>query len=153
VRLVELDHERRTILGQLVARGFRSRGFVGEWGELIAAAHYDGKLAPASERGFDLIDRDGRRVQVKTLRSTPENERTSMGVLAEPYDVLFALRLGEDFVPFAAFEIPRRLLDDRYRGKRTTLTRWLETHPEVVRPTREELLQAAEVAHSRLGSA
>lgn len=148
-RLVELDSERRAILAELIKRGFRSRGFVGEWGEMIAAAYYGVELQRASQPGFDLVDKLGRRVQVKTLRSTPENQRASMGILREPYDVLFALRLDISFQPVAAFEIPRAILDEKYPGKRTSLTRFLETHPDVKRVGRAELFRAAEDAQTR----
>jgi len=88
----------------------QGRGLVGEIGERIASAHYGVELAPPSTPGYDLLDRDGRRVQVRTLRSTPENHRTTLGTPNEPYDVLFAVRLDEAFMPVAAIEVPNNVL-------------------------------------------
>src|SRR5213082_2926631 len=109
-RLAVLDGERVKLLTQLRAMGFRSRGLVGEYGELLAAALYDVPLSTSSKPGYDLEVPDLGLVQVKTLRSTPGNRRTSMGPMKDPYDVLLAIRLNADYQPEAAWQIPRAIV-------------------------------------------
>ena len=77
-RLAVLDTERVELLTQLRTMGFRSRGLVGEYGELLAAALYGVPLPASSQPGYDLDVPGLGAVQVKTLRSTPGNRRTSM---------------------------------------------------------------------------
>jgi hypothetical protein len=134
------------LIGELRTMGFRSRGMVGEYGELIAAAVYgEARRAPPSAPGYDL-DVDGvGRVQVKTLRSTPTNKRTSMGAMRDPYDVLFALRLDADYVPTGAWEIPRSAVEAVYsHGERTSLTTKLINQPGVREIPAEDLRSATD---------
>jgi len=142
-RLRVAERDRLGAIEELVSLGFvRSRGFVGELGEVYAAAYYGATIEQASNPGFDLIDRDGRKVQVKTLRCTPANLRASMGRMADPYDVLFAIRLDPEYVPIGAIEVPRAVLERHYpHGERTTWTKRLERDEGVKRIGREELLE------------
>src|SRR5215217_866121 len=85
-RLREAERERRAAITELRALGaLRSRGLVADLGERLAAEYYGVPLAPPSTPGYDLITRDGRKIQVRTLWSTPLNRLTSMGVMKEPY--------------------------------------------------------------------
>ena len=68
--------------------------------------YYGVELAPSFTPGYDLIDRQGRRVQVKTLRGTPMAPRTIIGEVKEPCDVVLAIRLDFDYSPTEAIEIP-----------------------------------------------
>ncbi|CAB4940560.1 unannotated protein [freshwater metagenome] len=137
--LAELDRLRRRKIDRLRELGFRSRSTVGEYGELIASAYYGAPLAPASTQGYDLVNRDGRRVSVKTLRSTPENRRTRIPAVHEPYDLLFALRIDEDFVPEEALEIPRSSIAPEYGGRAFTWSRRLLALPGVRRIDEHQL--------------
>lgn len=93
-RLRAAERQRRAAIGELVRLGaVRSRVLVGDLGEQIAAAYYGVALAPQFTPGYDLVDCNGRRVQVKTLRATPERPRTIIGALTYPSDVLLAIRL------------------------------------------------------------
>lgn len=134
----------------------RSWGIVADYGETLAARYYGVKLAPPSTPGYDLIARDGRRVQVRTLRMTPENARASMGVLKEPYDVLLAIRVDQDYRPLYAIEVPRRVVEQHYpAGTRTTWTKKLEKDAqrieadELLRPGRSEMTDLTGSASSR----
>ena len=122
-RLAVLDAERVELLTRLRTMGFRSRGLVGEYGELLAAAIYDIPLPTSSPPGYDPAVPGLGRVQVKTLRSTPANHRTTMGPMKDPYDVLLAIRLDADYRPTAAWQIPRSTVELTYpHGMRTSLT-------------------------------
>ncbi|MGX6446740.1 hypothetical protein ACVU7I_01515 [Patulibacter sp. S7RM1-6] len=64
-----------------------------------------------------MLDRNKQRVSVTTLRSTPENRRTRIPALHEPYDLLFALRIDEHYVPEEAIEVPGASLQPEYAGR------------------------------------
>lgn len=147
-RLAEIDAERIALISSLRAMGFRSRGLVGEYGELVAEALYGARArrAAPSQPGYDLqVDGLGL-VQVKTLRSTPTNPRASMGVLREPYDVLHALRLGVSYEPTGGWLIPRRAVEAVYApGKRTSLTATLLRQRGVEEISTSSLANAARI--------
>jgi hypothetical protein len=141
-RLREAERARRAAITELRALGaLRSRGLVADLGERVAADYYGVALAPPSTPGYDLITRDGRKIQVRTLRSTPLNHRTSMGAMKEPYDTLLAIRLDEDYSPTLAIEVPRAVLETHYpHGTRTSWTERLERDQGVRRILPDELL-------------
>jgi hypothetical protein len=142
-QLREAERARREAITTLRDLGvLRSRGLVAELGEGLAANYYGVDLAPPSTPGYDLQTDDGRKVQVRTLRDTPTTHRTSMGVMKEPYDVLLAIRLDQDYSPTRAIEVPRPLLEEHYRhGTRTSWTTRLEQANGVRRISAQELLR------------
>lgn len=149
-RLAAIDAERLQLIGDLRDMGFRSRGLVGEYGELLAAAIYpQSRRAAPSQAGYDLIVEGLGLVQVKTLRSTPTNHRTSMGVMRHPYDVLVAIRLDVAYRPVGGWEIPREAVEAVYPyGQRTSLTAQLLGKPGV-REIEQARLEAATLAVAR----
>lgn len=141
-RLRDAERARREAIDEFVALGFvRSRRLVADIGETLAARYYDAPLAPnANNRGYDLETAEGRRIQVRALRSDPGGERTIMGAMRDPYDALFAIKLTLDYEPLRAIEVPREVLEHHYaHGTRTSWTKRLESDPGVVRVPREEL--------------
>lgn len=143
-RLAVVDGERMELITCLRSMGFRSRGLVGEYGELLAAALYGIPLSVSSQPGYDLDVPQLGRVQVKTLRSTPSNRRWSMGVMKDPYDVLLAIELDADYRPTAAWQIPRSSVELLYpHGARTSLTAKLRNSPGVEQIGAERLAKAA----------
>jgi hypothetical protein len=82
----------------------RSDVLVGGLCELIAARYYGVSLPSSFTPGYDLIDKRGNRVQVKTLRATPTRPRTIIGDVKDPCDVLLAIRLDFDYAPTEAIE-------------------------------------------------
>lgn len=106
-RLRAAERARRAAIDELIALGaVRSHVLVGDLGEQIAARFYGVDLAPAFTPGYDLVDREGRRVQVKTLRATPTRPRTIIGEVKHPCDVVLAIRLDFDYTPTEAVEMP-----------------------------------------------
>lgn len=131
-RLISAERERRAAIGELMALGvIRSRTLVGDLGEALAAAFYGVPLPRPSNPGYDLTNLDGLNVQVRTLRCTPENFRTSIGVMREPYDVLFAIRLDEDYGPLEAIEAPRDAVEHFFGRGRVTWTKRFASDPRV----------------------
>jgi hypothetical protein len=141
-RLCAAERARRNAIDRLIELGVvRSRRLVGDLGEAIAARYYGVSLAPnANTPGYDLRTTRRKRVQVRTLCSEPHRERTVMGVMTEPYDVLFAIKLSFDYQPLRAIEITRTVLEDYYpQGTRAHWTVTLEKDPRVRRIPAEEL--------------
>ncbi len=141
-RLNAAERARREAIDELIRLGVvRSRRLVADLGEELAARHYGVPLVDsANEPGYDLIAPDGRRVQVRALRSEPHRERTLMGVMKEPYDTLFAVKFTVDYEPMRAIEVPRPVLEVHYRhGARTSWTKRLEYDDGVRRISRNEL--------------
>jgi len=122
--LAQCDRVRRGLITELRAAGYvRGRNLVAELGEWLAARYYGVPLAPPKTPGYDLVH-EGRRVQVRAIRDTPENPRSVLGAMKEPYDVLLALRLDEDFQVTDALEVPRLVLDQAFpNGRRVTWSR------------------------------
>jgi len=48
--------------------GFTTNNITGEAGEYVAAKFYNSELCSNNQKGYDLIDSDGRRIQVKTRK-------------------------------------------------------------------------------------
>ena len=143
-RLQAAARAHRAAVGELMRLGVvRSRTLVGDLGEALAARFYGVDLAPASTPGYDLVTREGARVQVKTLRTTPGNWRTSMGVMGRPYDLVLAIRLDEDYRPLEAIEVPREVLEERYGSGRVSWTQQLASDPRVRRIAMDELAGGA----------
>jgi hypothetical protein len=140
-RLRAAERARRCAIEELIRLGaIRSHVLVGDIGELIAARYYGVPLPPAFTPGFDLIDKSGNRVQVKTLRATPTRPRTIIGDVKDPCDFVLAIRLDFDYVPVEAIEIPRAVAD-RFIGKngKISWTARLVSDPAVRYITAEEL--------------
>lgn len=132
-RLRAVERERRAAVDQLIELGaVRSHVLVGDLGEQIAARYYGVDLVAAFTPGYDLIDRSGRRVQVKTLRATPDRPRTIIGEVKEPCDIVLAIRLDFEYSPTEALEIPASVASE-YIGKNGKLswTRRLSEDPRV----------------------
>jgi len=141
-RLCSAERARREAIDDLISLDVvRSRRLVGDLGEALAARFYGVTLASnANTPGYDLQTTDGRRVQVRTLRSEPHYERTVMGAMKEPYDTLLAIKLSVDYEPLRAIEVPRAVLEHHYpHGARTSWTKRLENDPDVRRIPKEEL--------------
>ncbi len=142
-RLRAAERERHAAIGELIELGVvRSRVLVGDLGEQIAARYYGVDLADAFTPGYDLVDQRGRRVQVKTLRATPERPRTIIGAVTEPCDVLLAIRLSFDYAPQEALEMPVEVaLEHVGKNGKVAWTARLAPDPRVTRLTAEDLVQ------------
>lgn len=147
--LRKAERARRRAINALIELGVvRSRTFVGDLGEQLVADYYGVDLEPPSTPGFDLCNRDGKRVQVRTLRSTTENYRTTIGYQKEPYDQLFVVRLDEDYRPTVGLEVARRAIKELFGDRRITWTRGLGHHPRTKRIGGDVLLRR-QAAHRR----
>jgi hypothetical protein len=127
-RLQAAERARRAAIEELIRLGaVRSHVLVGDLGERIAAMYYGVELLPQFTPGHDLVDRRGRRIDVKTLHATPEKPRTIIGQPKRPCDLVFALRLHYDYTPAEALEIPIELAE-AYVGANGKLS-WTQSSP------------------------
>ncbi|KXO97511.1 hypothetical protein HWD35_19225 [Tsukamurella tyrosinosolvens] len=89
--LVAQLHAITAELGEIHGRRFTPDGhLVGTLGEVLAASKYGLTLAPPSTKGYDAVDRDGRKVEIKATYGTSVALRASSHQEA---DDLLVLRL------------------------------------------------------------
>lgn len=86
-------------------------GITGEMGEYLAAKHLDLELADAREPGYDAINKDGRKIQIKA-RCIPENKRIVGqrvgGIkLDHEWDSVMLVLMNERFEPLWIYEADR----------------------------------------------
>jgi hypothetical protein len=76
----ELLDTYRSILTSLRSRGLvrTNNAPIGDLAEYCAAVVYDGLLAPNSEKSYDLVAEDGRRVQVKVRLIRPATSKAAV---------------------------------------------------------------------------
>jgi len=76
----ELLTSYRNILGSLRVRGLvrTNNAPIGDLAEYCAAVVYDGLLAPNSEKSYDLVAEDGRRIQVKVRLIRPGTSKAAV---------------------------------------------------------------------------
>jgi hypothetical protein len=78
--VAELLGTYRRVLASLRARGMvrTHNAPIGDLAEYCAAIVYDGLLAPNSEKSYDLVAEDGRRIQVKARLLRPGTSRAAV---------------------------------------------------------------------------
>ena len=86
-------------------------GITGEYGEYLTAKLLDLELVDARSPGFDAIDGDGRKIQIKA-RSIPRQKKlTGQRVgsirLDHQWDCVVLILLDERFQPQAIYEVDR----------------------------------------------
>lgn len=90
----------------------RPLGITGEVGEYEAARLLNLQIAPARECGFDAMDSQGRRIQIKA-RSLPPSKKTlgshRLGSidLESPWDVVVFILMDDRFQPVSIHEATR----------------------------------------------
>jgi len=105
----EILHVYTALLVELGRRGLvrTNNAPIGDLAEYACAAYYEGTLAPNSEKSYDLIAADGRRVQVK-VRNVREGTRPSAvfsSIRSTDFDVcVFILANARTHTIEAAYE-------------------------------------------------
>lgn len=86
-------------------------GITGEVGEYEAARLLDLELAVAREAGFDAIDQNGRRLQIKSRSISRAKKLTGQRLgaidLDKPWEAVILVLLDEEFSPMAIYEADR----------------------------------------------
>ena len=113
------------VLAELRRRGtIRTNNTVGEYAERLVADCLHLDLQTSSTAGYDAVDADGTRYQVKSRRVTAHNPSTQLGDIKdlEGFDYLIGVLFNEDFTVRRVLKIPRdvvpryaRIFRDAYR--------------------------------------
>lgn len=87
----EILHVYTSLLAELRRRGLvrTNNAPIGDLAEYACAAYYEGELAPNSEKSYDLLAADGRRVQVKVrnVRNDTSASATFSSIRSTDFDV------------------------------------------------------------------
>ena len=131
---------------------------VGDIAEAIVAAHYDGTRGAFAQRGWDVqlppSDEfpDGERVQVKAMRQTPTNKRSSLSPIRDAdYDSVVIVIFDEDFNVTEGLRITRPVVEELFKhkayvnGRVITVTKALRVDPRI---ETIELTDAAQRLHA-----
>jgi hypothetical protein len=105
---------------------------IGDTAEAIVAAHYDGKRGSFIQAGWDVLFRDGTKLQVKALRLTGARGRRNLSPIRDrDYDAVIVVIFNEDFRVTEALRIERRTVEELFphrayvNGRVITLTKKL----------------------------
>ena len=82
---------------RVVAPALNWSNLLGDYGEYIGSTHYGLKLARAGIKGFDATDKDGNRVQIKTVsKSKQRKDQATVKLSSRNADHLLAIEVDED---------------------------------------------------------
>ncbi|WP_047248538.1 hypothetical protein [Chromobacterium subtsugae] len=82
----------------------------GDYTEWLLATKLGFRLEPNSSKGFDAVDADGARIQIKGRRITPRNPSRQLSVIRQledqPFDWLLAVIFDEHWKVLRAMKLP-----------------------------------------------
>lgn len=115
---VQLLAQHSAVLDELRRRGIlRSRNNpTGDYGEWLVSTRLGLTLADPSEKGFDALDANGLRYQIKARRLSSTNPSRQLGVLrnlaGKDFDFLVAVLFAPDWSVKLAVRIPHAVVAD-----------------------------------------
>lgn len=111
---------------------------VGDIAEAIVHEHYGGTRGSFSQKGWDVQDLAGRRLQVKSMRRTGQRGRRNLSAIRDSdYDLVVIVVFDPDFILTTALEVPRKVVEELFairpyvNGRIITVTDALLQHPKV----------------------
>lgn len=113
---VELLRAYASIMAELRRRGVlrSSNNPVADWSEWLVARGLKLELRVGSAAGYDAVDGDGNRYQIKGRRLTPENKSTQLSAIRNlpdrPFDYLAAVIYNPDFSVAYAALVPHEVV-------------------------------------------
>ena len=138
-----LDDEQLVALWFHTAAALQRRGLklwhIGDFTEMLVAATLGGTRASSNvEPGYDVLLRDGTRVQVKAMVNRPGNLRTSVGFFRQgTYDLAVVARFEDTLTKVEAWQFGPEVVADYARWHedrgafRLALTQRLTRDPRV----------------------
>ncbi|MGR2661805.1 DUF6998 domain-containing protein [Chromobacterium haemolyticum] len=82
----------------------------GDYTEWLLASKLGLRLEPNSSKGFDAVDANGERIQIKGRRVTPRNTSRQLSVIrqleGQPFDWLLAVIFDENWEVLRAMKLP-----------------------------------------------
>lgn len=109
------------VMRELEARGliWSGKSPLADYAELLVARHFGVEPIRGTNPGFDLLTKDGARVQVKSRRYAPPSKPSHFGEASEfedeRFDELAAVLFEEDFTVRAAFLAPYAWVAERVK--------------------------------------
>ena len=92
---------------------------VADYAEWLVAQKLGLMLERNSKRGYDAIDQNGKRYQIKSRRLDPTNESTQLSVIrnleAGDFDYLVGVLFNRDFTVKEAYRIPHSVIKQHSR--------------------------------------
>ncbi len=110
----ELLADWAAIMRQLRARDVirTNNNPIGDIAEAIVAAHYNGERGSFSQAGWDVLLRDGTKLQVKALRLAGARGRRNLSPIRDTdYDVVIVVIFDENFRVTEALRIERETVE------------------------------------------
>ncbi len=111
---------------------------VGDIAEAIVHEHYGGQRGSFNQKGWDVQDLAGRRLQVKGLRRTGQRGRRNLSAIRDSdYDLVVIVAFDSEFNLTTALEVPRAVIEELFvirpyvNGRIITVTDALVRHPNV----------------------
>lgn len=104
------------VLDEMKGRGMiRSANAIpGDLGERFVKHRLGLKLVLNSVKGYDAIDANGTKYQIKTRRITPENPSRQLGGFRDLdqrlFDYCIVVILQEDFTPIELWKVPHEII-------------------------------------------
>lgn len=110
----------------------RSRNLVGDLAEWIACQELGLTRVPASRKGYDATDAQGRRVQIKGVRLPNRQPGALRQLDQDPFDRLVIVVLAEDLQTHTIVEMTRKRAMERAAYQEYTRS-WRLTLPSPAR--------------------
>jgi len=86
----------------------------GDLGERFVKHRLDLELVPNSVKGYDAVDANGTKYQIKTRRITRRNPSRQLGAFRDLdqrlFDYCIVVILQEDFTPTELWQVPHRVI-------------------------------------------
>jgi hypothetical protein len=136
------------VMGELYERGIVRSGNnpVADMAERVIADYYGVEPEPPNQKSYDVVTKDGTRVQVKGLRHT-QASRTGLSPLHTlNFDILAAVIFARDMRLVEAVFIPLDAVRDymgwskTWKANRLSITKKLLADPRVRRVPAEDLV-------------
>jgi hypothetical protein len=108
------------VLGELRNQGvLRTKNVLGDYTEWLVAEKLGLTLSGNSTAGYDAVDNEGYRYQIKGRQPTPENPSTQLGALRsldrQDFDFLIGVLFNADFTPRLVIKAPHAVVVEHAR--------------------------------------
>lgn len=128
---------------------------IADMAEHVMADYYGVALEPPNSKSYDLITRDGRKVQVKALRKTQRSRSTLSALRSTDFDLLAAVIFEADMRLDKAVLIPVEVVEEymgwssTWKAHRLSLTRRLLADGRVAHVSARDLASTDVMRPSR----
>ena len=115
---------------------------VADYAEWLVTQQFGLSLERSSKRGYDAIDQNGKRYQIKSRRLDPTNESKLLSVIrnldTNEFDYLVGVLFNRDFTVKEAYKIPHSVIREHARFSKHVNGYLLHLQGEVLAAPRVE---------------